>query len=41
LKRLENAGKHWKFSPSDLMERGFRDEYTSAFEDAFTATSAD
>ncbi len=39
LDRLTNPGKHWKFSPADLAERRFWDDYMKAFEDAITATS--
>jgi polyphosphate kinase 2 (PPK2 family) len=39
LERLENPEKHWKFSASDLAERGFWDQYTQAYEDALSATS--
>jgi PPK2 family polyphosphate:nucleotide phosphotransferase len=41
LERLENPEKHWKFSASDLAERSFWDQYTAAFEDAFSATSTE
>jgi len=39
LRRVNKPEKHWKFSPGDLVERGFWDEYTAAFEAALTATS--
>jgi PPK2 family polyphosphate:nucleotide phosphotransferase len=39
LERLENPDKHWKFSAADLAERACWDDYTRAFEDAFSATS--
>jgi PPK2 family polyphosphate:nucleotide phosphotransferase len=39
LKRLSDPRKHWKFSPSDLNERPYWDDYTAAYEDALTATS--
>jgi PPK2 family polyphosphate:nucleotide phosphotransferase len=39
LERLSRPEKHWKFSPSDLAERAYWDEYMEAFEDAFSATS--
>jgi PPK2 family polyphosphate:nucleotide phosphotransferase len=39
LKRLSDPRKHWKFSPSDLNERSYWDDYTAAYEDALTATS--
>jgi PPK2 family polyphosphate:nucleotide phosphotransferase len=41
LERLENPEKHWKFSASDLAERGFWEQYTTAYEDAFRATSTE
>jgi len=41
LERLERPEKNWKFSPSDLSERGFWDDYMSAYEDALSATSTD
>jgi PPK2 family polyphosphate:nucleotide phosphotransferase len=39
LSRVEKERKHWKFSPSDMKERAFWDDYQVAFEDAITATS--
>ena len=39
MERLERPEKNWKFSPSDLGERGYWDEYMSAYEDAINATS--
>jgi PPK2 family polyphosphate:nucleotide phosphotransferase len=39
LERLERPEKHWKFSTSDLAERGFWDDYMKAYEDALSATS--
>jgi PPK2 family polyphosphate:nucleotide phosphotransferase len=41
LERLERPEKHWKFSTSDLAERGYWDDYMSAYEDAFSATSTE
>jgi PPK2 family polyphosphate:nucleotide phosphotransferase len=41
LERLETPEKHWKFSASDLAERGFWDQYTVAYEDALSATSTE
>ena len=32
--RLEELEKNWKFSPSDVMERKFWDDYMEAFEEA-------
>jgi PPK2 family polyphosphate:nucleotide phosphotransferase len=39
LARLENADKHWKFSPSDLNERGYWDDYQRAYEQMIAETS--
>ena len=39
MERLDNSEKHWKFSESDLVERGHWDEYMNAFEAAINATS--
>jgi PPK2 family polyphosphate:nucleotide phosphotransferase len=39
LKRLKDPAKHWKFSPADLVERGFWNDYMKAYEDAISATS--
>jgi PPK2 family polyphosphate:nucleotide phosphotransferase len=39
LERLENPDKHWKFSASDLAERGYWDDYVEAYEEALSATS--
>ena len=39
LARLETPGKNWKFSPADLTERGFWDDYQKAFEEALSETS--
>ncbi len=39
LERLDRPEKNWKFSPSDLAERGHWDEYMAAYEDALSATS--
>ena len=41
LERLDRPEKNWKFSPSDLAERGYWDDYMAAYEDALTATSTD
>jgi len=40
LERLQDQSKLWKFSPSDLSERAYWDEYTSAYEEAISATSS-
>jgi PPK2 family polyphosphate:nucleotide phosphotransferase len=39
LERLSRPEKHWKFSPADLAERGFWDDYMDAYEAALSATS--
>src|SRR5438067_10076508 len=41
LDRLERPEKNWKFSPSDLAERAYWDDYMSAYEDALSATSTE
>ena len=37
--RLEDAAKHWKFSPADVEERKFWDNYSRAFEEAIVRCS--
>jgi PPK2 family polyphosphate:nucleotide phosphotransferase len=39
LERLERPDKHWKFSPADVAERAFWDQYMEAYEEALSATS--
>jgi PPK2 family polyphosphate:nucleotide phosphotransferase len=39
LDRLETPDKNWKFSPSDVAERVYWDDYLTAYEEALTATS--
>jgi hypothetical protein len=39
MKRLEDPEKHWKFDASDVVERGYWDDYAAAFEAALSATS--
>ena len=39
LKRIDREDKNWKFSDSDLRERGYWDDYQNAFEKAVAATS--
>ncbi|AMV37919.1 polyphosphate kinase 2 family protein [Planctomyces sp. SH-PL62] len=39
LKRLDDPTRHWKFSPSDISERGRWDDYMKAYEEAISATS--
>ena len=38
LKRLREPDKHWKFSSSDLKERGYWDDYQHAFQEAIANT---
>ncbi len=40
MERLDRPEKHWKFSPSDVSERQFWDDYMHAFEEAIRATAA-
>jgi PPK2 family polyphosphate:nucleotide phosphotransferase len=39
LERIEDPSKNWKFSLSDLKERGYWDQYQKAYEEALAATS--
>ena len=39
LERIERPEKNWKFSVNDAKERGFWDEYMTAYEDMLTKTS--
>jgi len=41
LERLENPEKNWKFSPNDIKERGFWNEYMKAYEDMIRNTASD
>jgi PPK2 family polyphosphate:nucleotide phosphotransferase len=41
LERLEDPNKHWKFSDSDMKERGYWDDYMAAYEDCIRETSTD
>ena len=41
LERLDRPEKNWKFSGSDLAERGFWDDYMAAYEDAISPTSTE
>lgn len=41
LSRIEDPSKNWKVSPTDMVERGFWDEYTTAFTDMLNHTSTD
>ncbi len=40
MERLDRPDKHWKFSPSDVRERRYWDDYMYAFEEAIKATAA-
>jgi PPK2 family polyphosphate:nucleotide phosphotransferase len=39
LDRLENPEKNWKFSPNDVKERAFWDDYMQAYEDMIRHTA--
>lgn len=39
LERVNTPEKNWKFSSSDIKERGFWDDYQKAYEEALSATS--
>jgi PPK2 family polyphosphate:nucleotide phosphotransferase len=39
LRRLVKENKHWKFSPGDLEERGFWQDYQACYEEAINKTS--
>lgn len=39
LERLEDPRKYWKFSPDDVAERAYFEDYTRAYEAMITATS--
>jgi PPK2 family polyphosphate:nucleotide phosphotransferase len=39
LKRIDNPAKNWKFSPSDIRERHYWDDYQKAFEEMLNHTS--
>lgn len=41
LERIERPEKRWKFSASDIKERGFWDQHMRAFEEAFERTSTE
>ena len=41
LRRVENPDKYWKFSPTDLVERGYWDDYQRTFEEVLTKTSTE
>src|SRR6516162_2139894 len=40
MDRLDRPDKHWKFSASDVHERGFWDDYMHAFQEAIRATAS-
>ena len=40
LDRIDDKAKNWKFSASDIAERGHWDEYMRAYEDAINATAS-
>jgi PPK2 family polyphosphate:nucleotide phosphotransferase len=39
MERLDDPSKNWKFSSSDVQERGHWDDYQAAYEDAIRATA--
>lgn len=41
LDRIDEPDKHWKFSPSDISERGYWDSYMAAYEEAIRETSTE
>ena len=41
MDRLDTPEKNWKFSTADIKERGYWNEYQTAFEDCFNATSTE
>jgi PPK2 family polyphosphate:nucleotide phosphotransferase len=41
LKRIDHPEKNWKFSPSDVSERHYWDDYQLAFEDMLSQTSTE
>jgi PPK2 family polyphosphate:nucleotide phosphotransferase len=40
LERLDQPAKNWKFSVSDVKERGYWDDYMAAYEDAIRGTAS-
>jgi PPK2 family polyphosphate:nucleotide phosphotransferase len=40
LERLDEPGKNWKFSESDLAERAYWDDYQEAYQEAIEATAS-
>ncbi len=41
LRRLEEQKHNWKFSPNDLKERGYWDQYQEYYEEAINKTSTE
>ena len=41
LQRIDDPKRHWKFSPDDVRERAFWDDYQHAFSDMLTHTSTE
>ncbi|MEO8148625.1 MAG: polyphosphate kinase 2 family protein [Bacteroidia bacterium] len=41
ISRIDDDKKNWKFSPADMKERGFWNDYQKAFEDMLSNTSTD
>lgn len=41
LDRIDDSSKNWKFSPADATERGFWEDYQSAYEEMLAETSTD
>lgn len=41
LARLDTPEKNWKFSPADIRERGYWEDYQEAYEDAIRATATE
>jgi len=39
LERIDNPDKNWKFSPADIEERKYWDQYMEAYEACLSATS--
>jgi PPK2 family polyphosphate:nucleotide phosphotransferase len=41
LERIDSPSKHWKFSPADVKEREYWDDYQAAYTDVFNHTSTE
>lgn len=39
MERIEDPEKHWKFSPNDIKERAFWEDYMNAYEDMIRGTA--